>query len=524
MIMSAVILVTALSGCMDEVDDDWETSDELRTQLYYTSLDTDAELSLSGNESADMVLAYSADDTMNPYTCTSTLTQNICSLVYDSLINITPDFEVEYVIAKSITVDHTIITVQVKSGLVFSDGSELTGEDVSYSYYLASRSEGSIYAERLSGVASCSLDGMTVTFMMTDENVNAYRLLDFPIVKYDPSANTDYPPTGSGRYKFYTDDDGVPDVTQLVKNTKWYNPDEVQIETISLQQMPSVESIIHSVEIGTISYMYTDVRDGTPESVNADYRLVDINNLVYLGVNTNDTSLIDENVRKAINYAISTDEIASDGFDGKAVGATGPFTPNWSEAAQYQTGTGRSNVSAAQECLAESGYVIDNNGVLEDQDGNSLSFTLLVNKNNARHVAAAESVKSQLAEVGIEIEIAEVTAEGLVSRVNEGQYHLYLAEYSVRNDMDISELFTPGEGLYTGPQPYDCMTTYENYITSNGTLEDFISAFEDELPFIPLCYRMGMIIYARSLEGVGDVSESQPFYNMQDWYILQDDD
>ena len=52
-----------------------------------------------------------------------------------------------------------------------------------------------------------------------------------------------------------------------------------------------------------------------------------------------------------------------------------------------------------------------------------------------------------------------------------------------------------------------------------GTLEDFIEAFDSELPFIPICYRMGMMIYSRTLEGVGEVSENQPVYNMQNWRI-----
>ena len=85
--------------------------------------------------------------------------------------------------------------------------------------------------------------------------------------------------------------------------------------------------------------------------------------------------------------------------------------------------------------------------------------------------------------------------------------------------MDISRLFTPGEGLYNGPRPYDSVRTFSNYRLGLGTLEDFITAFESELPFIPICYRMGIVVCTRSLEGVGEVSEDQPFYDMQHWRI-----
>ena len=519
LLLAAAILCAAV-GCKAE-NYDWSAAEERRSQLYHTSLDTENKVDVSKITDTDMTLPYTSDDNFNPYTCQSTLTKNICYLLYDSMIQISPDFEVEYVIAKSIKVDHTIITVQIRSGIVFSNGAPLTADDVSYSYFLASRKE-SCYYDQLKNVTSCSVNGMTVTFIMQNEHINAYRLLDFPIVHYDPTADKNLPPIGSGRFKFATLQDGrTLDKTLLLRNNKWYNPDKVLVETISLKEFPTVESIIHSIEIGTVSYMYTDMRDGTPKNVNANYRKVDINHLLYLGINTNDTSLADENVRHAISYAISTNEVAAAGFGGMAVGASGPFTQNWTAAAKYQTGSGRSRINLAKDALDQSGYVIVNNGIREDQSGKQLSFNMLVCRKNSRHMAAAESIKNQLAKVGINVDITEISGNGLINRAAEGKYHLYLAEYSVQNDMDIGALFTPEQGLYNGPVPYDSVRTYTNYRIGLGQLEDFITAFEDELPFIPLCYRMGMAVYARSLEGVEDISEDQLFYNMQQWRVTK---
>ncbi len=519
-LLLSAIMVWMLAGC-DDSGYDWKAAEERRSQLYHTSLDTENKVDISSVGETDMTLAYSAEDEFNPYTCQSTLTRNICYLMYDSMIQINPDFEVEYVIAKSIKVDHTIITVQIRSGIVFSNGDPLTADDISYSFFLATRKE-SCYHEQLKNVTSCSSKGMTVTFMTQTENVNSYKLLDFPIVHYDPMANKKLPPIGSGRYKFAMMSDGVtPNKTLLIKNQKWYNPDKVTIETISLKELPTVESIVHSIEIGTVSYMYTDMRDGTPKNVNANYRKVDINHLMYLGINTNDTSLADENVRHALSYAISTNEVAAAGFGGMALGATGPFTPNWKEAAQYQTGSGRSSLSLARDALDQSGYVIINNGIRENQSGKQLSFNLLVCRKNSRHMAAAESIKNQLAKVGVNVDITEISGNGLINRAAEGKYHLYLAEYSLLNDMDIGSLFTPEQGLYNGPLPYDSVRTYTNYRLGLGGIDEFVTAFERELPFIPICYRMGMAVFARSIEGVGNISEDQPFYQMQSWKITK---
>ena len=519
-LLLAAAALFALTGC-DDSGYDWKAAEERRSQLYHTSLDTDNKIDLSRITETDMTLPYTSGDQFNPYTCQSTLTKNICYLLYDSMIQMSPDFETEYIIAKSITVDHTIITVQIRSGIVFSNGAPLTADDISYSYYLASRKE-SCYYEQLKNVASCSVKGMTVTFIMKNEHINSYRLLDFPIVHYDPKADKNLPHIGSGRYKFATLQDGKTiNKTLLIRNNRWYNPDSVSIETISLKELPTVESIVHSIERGTVSYMYTDMRDGTPKNVNANYRKVDINHLLFLGINTNDSALSDENVRHAISYAISTNEVAAAGFGGMALAATGPFTPNWKAASQYQTGNGRSSVSLAQEALDQSGYVIVNDGIREDQSGKQLSFNLLVCRRNARHMAAAESIKNQLARVGINVDITEISGNGLINRAAEGKYHLFLAEYSVQNDMEFALLFSPGEGLYNGPLPCESVRTYTNYRLGLGQIEDFITAFEGELPFIPLCYRMGMTIYARSIEGVGNICEDQLFYGMQNWKVTK---
>ena len=219
LLVAAMLLLGGTVGCDDE-DYDWNAAEERRSQLYHTSLDTENKVDISKITDTDMTLPCTLDDDFNPYTCQSTLTKNICYLLYDSMIQISPDFEVEYVIAKSVKVDHTIITVQIRSGIVFSNGAPLTADDISYSFFLASRKE-SCYYDQLKNVTSCSVKGMTVTFIMQNEHINSYRLLDFPIVHYDTNADKKLPHIGSGRFKFATLQDGKTiDKTLLIRNSK----------------------------------------------------------------------------------------------------------------------------------------------------------------------------------------------------------------------------------------------------------------------------------------------------------------
>lgn len=515
-ILCAALILGTLAACgSNSYDAEREAlHNELYEGLGIPTADA-ADITLYDTTTANFTLAYSKTDSLNPYKCTSTLNSAVSHLLFDSLYVFDSQYEMEFVIAKDITWDISSLTVSVtlRSGIVFSDGTPLTADDVRYSFYAAKKAT-SKYAKQLENFKDCTSDGMTVTFNLATYDPMAYMLLDIPIIKRSSDAKGAMP-VGSGRYVYVSHKEkGI----YLQRNELWFGNDKPKLERISLTAMPTIESIVHSIEIGTISYFYTDLRDGYPTRVSADFSMVDINNLVYLGVNTNDSRLFNQKVRRAITLALDREELATKAFNGRAYAATGPLTTSWPDAAGMQSGSTLCDANGAVTALNEAGFVNQNeNGKLYNADSSFLNLSILVCSDNAQHMACADAVKMQLEDFGFTITIYSVPFEDFQTRLASGNYQMYIAEYAMKNNMDFSELFTPGKGLYIGPNPELTVNAWADYRSGALQMSDVITAFDEELPFIPLCFRLGMVIYTRSLVANVDVSESDPFFNMQYW-------
>ncbi len=517
-IIPALILavcVLFMASCGDSYDPERQ---ELHEQLYgdlNIPTASSANISLFNTIKANFALAYSRTDSLNPYRATSSLNTAVSSLIFDKLIVLDENYEVVPVVARSITQDGRNITVTIRDGLVFSDGTPLTARDVEYSFYVAKRSE-SKYAAQLENFKSVLVDGNKLNFMIGENDPYAYMLLDIPIIKIESDAGGAMP-TGSGKYVYISDEDlGI----FLERNSRWYNPDQPDIERISLNAMPTVESIIHSIEIGTISYFITDLRDGYPTRINANYATYDVNNIVYLGVNTNDTRLYNIDIRTALSYALNREEVATKAFGGRAVAATGPITSAFTEAASLESGMTVDDKASASFLLSNAGFVnTDENGYKYDSLGNYLSFSILVSGDNSQHMTAATVIADQLSDIGIGTTINAVSASDLATTVAAGSYQLYVGEYALLNNMDFSPLYTPNKGLYTGFEFEVLNSARNSWKAGTGTLAEYLNAFEANLPFIPICHRQGMVCFSRSVNADMHVTESDPFYDMGEWTV-----
>ena len=87
------------------------------------------------------------------------------------------------------------------------------------------------------------------------------------------------------------------------------------------------------------------------------------------------------------------------------------------------------------------------------------------------------------------------------------------------NNMDFSPLYTPNKGLYTGFEFENLISAHNSWKAGTGPLSDYLSAFEANLPFIPICHRQGMVCFSRSVNADMHVTESDPFYDMGSWSV-----
>lgn len=61
------------------------------------------------------------------------------------------------------------------------------------------------------------------------------------------------------------------------------------------------------------------------------------------------------------------------------------------------------------------------------------------------------------------------------------------------------------------------MGAYRAWLDGTGSYRDFMTAFRNEMPFVPLLFRSGILIYNRNISGDVRVSASDAYYNLEEW-------
>ncbi len=485
-------------------------------------------------------LLYSKADTFNPYTAKTEINRQLCKLLYEPLVKTDNNFKAHNSIAKSVKIAKDVCTVVLKD-VKFSDGTRLTADDVVYSYKLAKKSKTS-YKNKLYAVESVSAkDNSTVVFILEKRDPYFANVLDFPIIKSGSDKKTDsdsveFPPIGAGRYKLNKDN------TALTINDNYFD-EKSSIKKVNLINSPDMESITHYIEIGAIDVYFSDISNGEIPRMSGTKTNINLNNLVYIGVNHANKKLGLENLRQAISSGIDRSEITKNAYFNNAISCTGFFNPLWKETQSLQNIQITPNSQITVENLEEIGYNrLDSDGVR--RNGNSpLSFSLLVNKENSARVAAAKLIAQQLKKQGIKITVVKTSFKEYKRRLKKGEFDLYLGEVKITENMDFYELVVPGGSAAYGiktqkkddaekeepteaekpekekVKTLDCAKVIKNFYKGKNSINDVAVTLQNDMPIIPVCYRTGVLFCNENIENLNMASLSDIYFSIDSYKI-----
>ncbi len=482
-------------------------------------------------------LFYSANDTLNPYTCVSKHNRELITLLYDPLVRLNTQFQPEFIIAENIELTGKSCVITLRD-ICFTNGDKVTAEDVVYSYKLAN-SENSIYSHQLGSINKMSAtDEKTVTVTLNEADPYFVNLLDFPIIKAKSDTIKDenkmlLTPVGSGRYVVDTDNE------VLVANDTYFGV-KPNISTINLINAPDSDVVKYNLEAGNISIYNTDLSDGTVPSMVGTASTVNINNLVYLGVNLRKTKLSDVKIRYAISSALSRADICKNAYFSYAVSATGLFHPEWNDAKGLQNIQSEQDLQNTVANLKDLCYTNkDTEGFYVDDKGKNISLTLVAYSGNERRLAAARLIAEQLKTVGFKVTLKELNWDDYVSALTSGDFDLYIAETKLTNNMDVRQLVATGgrlaygiptvtvkqdgttaDGQQTPQAPTETVVktaidqAVDGFYNEDLSLIDIINAFNAEMPIIPVCYRYGLTVCDANLNNSNISSVSDVYYGI----------
>lgn len=489
LISAAVMLFSCLCGCTANQNQSGGSAQTTQAQPAKVTDNTTFKLS------------YTQGDSLDPFKAKTQNNQVLATLVFESLFDIDEGYEpVPNIAAGYEYTDSKTIRVDINTDIKFSDGTALDTEDVAYSFRAAKKSPA--YQNSLQYIDSVSLDGNSVIFYLDRENPYAVNLLTFPIASVND--DEDGYPVGSGRYK-YESSGGKTVLTANVSESF-----EPYITTINLVNIAAADSIDNAVNIGNISYAFRDLSSSVSKRMSCAKKLVDMNNLVYIGANSRSGITSNAQIRKAISLAVDRSTVADSAYSGYARVASSPFNPAGKQAENVRIFSQSSDIATAKQAILQSG-----------EKAKDLKLKILVNKNNNREAAAA-LIKTQLEAVGFTVTVETLSAKEYTQRIKDVDFDIYIGEVKLSDDMCLYPFFDKKGGVRYGidTENMKCDDLYSDYLSGDAELGNFILAFNEEMPFIPLVYKKGMICYSKAMNGDMQGYYGNFFSNIETWNFI----
>ena len=372
-------------------------------------------------------IAYTTDPQgLDPHRTAAVSTFNVTGNIYDTLLAITPDWEVQPRLAETYTVstDGMEITFILRKGVLFHNGREMKAEDVKNSFDRL-KGEESPKAKDYENIKEIKVLGdYEVSFITEKLDVELEKAFIYPwtaIIPLEEAENLKSTPVGTGPYKFKS---WVPQQeVVLVKNEDYYL-EPAKIEELQFKLIPDATSQMAALQTGEIHL--AEIQGNQVEVLKKDSALKiysePMNAVQLLALNLDNEIFRDVRVRRAIAMAINKDDINSSvvyGY-GNSVGAHLPVNyPDY-----YDTNDViQFNIEEAKNLLAEAGY------------GDGLKLEMILPKNYQIHMDAGQVIADQLNKIGITTEVKVVEWGQWLSDVYSGKkYEMTVVGLSGRLD------------------------------------------------------------------------------------------
>jgi len=339
-------------------------------------------------------------DGLDPHTAESAGTREVLYNVFDGLIKVGADGNIEKALASdySISEDGKIYTFTLRQNVKFHDGSILTAEDVKYSIERNAgllATGGEALDSAFANITSVNIkDANTVELVLATSDTEFISYLNEPVIKNGAAGKKSATgPVGTGPYKIT---DYVPgEKLELVRFDEYWNEEgKAHIKNVTFKVVTASTAIIE-MRAGSIDIFPYITEDQATELSAANFEILSGNtNLVQaLYLNNKNNKFADIRVRQALNYAVNKQEILDMVAGGKGTILGSALFEGFGKYYKDLSGKYEYNTEKAKELLKEA---------LGDE---KLSFVVRVPSNYEVHMNTALVIQEQLKKVGVEMTI-----------------------------------------------------------------------------------------------------------------------
>jgi peptide/nickel transport system substrate-binding protein len=340
--------------------------------------------------------------------------------------------------------DGLTVTLSLRDGIKFSDGSPITGEDVKWSLERASKPDNGIWQFLVASIASVATEGNTVTITLAHPDpafISALTVFNTAIMpkalfEATPGA-TDAEkaqafgehPVGSGPFMLASWERGA--TMKLVKNPYYWDKGEdgqalPYLDGLNFEVIPDDATRILRLQSGEVDgaefIPYARVEELKGDT-NLNMEMFPSTRVQYISLNVRpqidgkDNPLSNPKVREALNYATNKEAIIQIVTHG--VGTQ--MTSFMSTATPLHTGTDPLypyDVEKAEALMAEAGF----------PDG--FSTSLLVLAGNQDEVGIGTAVQQMWAAIGVKLELQQVDNATRTQQYRDGTMQMRVAAWT----------------------------------------------------------------------------------------------
>lgn len=394
--------------------------------------------------SKDLAIGITLDiDKLDPQTATSFATVRALGLVYGSLVEVGPKLDIRPGLATSWHFNSagTQLTLHIRKGVKFQDGTSFGPKDVKASIErILDPATKAAARANIALIKTVTISGNDVVLNMSAPNVPILAALDgvnmAMLSAKDIAAGTiGKTVNGTGPFSFVSWTPGQS--VKLAKNPTYWGK-APKLDSITFRVIPNESSILSALNAGTIQFsVITDPLIAKQVGKNLTKYSTPSLSYIALQINARQAPMDNLNVRLAMQCAISRAQVVKTAQSGEGT-VIGPITSPAFQSDPNDRPCPEVDIAKAKSYLAAAGYP------------NGLTIKSIVAPTQfATASAVAQSLKSQLAKVGIDFQLEVVDDSTFISRWLAADFQTAIANNGGRIDPD---------------------TMYVRYFTSTGNL------------------------------------------------------
>lgn len=563
------LLAILIGGCeleKENLDIDVENKDETVIVEYTPEV------------GGEIIVPLTNFNTLNPLMTENNSYYYFSKFIFESLFEFDDNLNLQKQLIEdyNLTDDGKTLEVKLKENVMWHDGEPLTSGDINFTVNTIKYSDmdstyNKMITDAMGSFSLANIKRIIEVKIIDDNNLvisfdrnfsNNLELLTFPIIPRHIFAKNgvnnnayrsaleleNYIPVGTGPFKF--ENYKKMKEISLVANDN-YRKGRPYIDKVLGRVFDNEEDILRAFEIGQVDMTTTIGVDW--EKYNQNDKIDSLEfisaNYEFIGFNFEKEIFQDEFgkiLRKSIAYAINRQRIIEDIYLGHATQIDVPIHPNSWLISEAANSLGYNLDMAKQEINRLNLKDIDEDGILEDENGEKISINLLTNTLNPIRSKTAEIIKEDLRKIGLQVNILpeikpedDITIEDIEKQWEElnlallsGDYDMVLLGWQLSIIPELSFAFHSSK-IDEGPNfikySNEEMDDLLEEIFLNGNRDEKRKEYEklqnlivEDLPYLSLFFKNKSLLLDNKIMGELKPSFFNPYRGVENVYIPKD--